>query len=63
MNNLGFIGMGNMARAIAKGVVNGGAAEPEALEVVEMNLNRPFLFVITGLDGLPLFIGAVNTPQ
>ena len=43
--------------------VEAAAAEPEALEVVEMNLNRPFLFVITGLDGLPLFIGAVNTPQ
>ena len=30
--------------------------------VVEMNLNRPFLFVITGIDGMPLFIGTVRNP-
>ena len=33
----------------------------EPLPVVEMNLNRPFGFAITGVSGLPLFIGAVNT--
>ncbi len=34
---------------------------PEELPVIEMNLNRPFAFAITGVDGLPLFVGAVNT--
>ena len=33
----------------------------EPLPVVEMNLNRPFGFLITGVTGLPLFLGAVNT--
>ena len=33
----------------------------EPLPVVEMNLNRPFGFLITGVDGLPLFAGVVNT--
>ena len=28
--------------------------------VIDMNLNRPFAFMITGVDGLPLFIGVVN---
>lgn len=37
------------------------AALPEELPTVEMNLNRPFAFAITGTDGLPLFVGAVNT--
>lgn len=31
-------------------------------EEVDFVLNRPFLFVITGDDGLPLFIGVVNEP-
>ena len=31
-------------------------------EEVDFILNRPFLFVITGDDGLPLFIGIVNQP-
>lgn len=33
----------------------------EPLPVVEMKLNRPFGFLITGTDGLPLFVGIVNT--
>ena len=33
------------------------------LPVVEMNLNRPFAFAITGADGLPLFVGLVNQPN
>ena len=37
------------------------AAMPEELPVVEMNLNRPFAFMITGVDGLPLFLGTVNS--
>ncbi len=37
------------------------AAMPEELPVVEMDLNRPFAFLITGVDGLPLFLGTVNS--
>ena len=37
------------------------AAMPEELPVVEMNLNRPFAFMITGVDGLPLFLDTVNS--
>ena len=37
------------------------ALPPQDLPTVEMNLNRPFAFLITGADGLPLFLGAVNT--
>ncbi|MGM9522713.1 MAG: serpin family protein [Oscillospiraceae bacterium] len=38
-----------------------GAAEPPDDEI-DFVLDRPFLFVIAGTDGLPLFIGIVNTP-
>ena len=38
----------------------GAAMPPE--EEVDFVLDRPFLFVITGRDGLPLFIGVVNQP-
>lgn len=31
-------------------------------EEIDFILNRPFIFVITGEDDLPLFIGTVNTP-
>ena len=38
-----------------------GAGElPE--ERVELKLDRPFLFVLTNEDGLPLFVGIVNEP-
>ena len=37
------------------------SAMPQELPVVEMDLDRPFAFAITGADGLPLFVGAVNT--
>ena len=39
-----------------------GACMPESRPTLVMNLNRPFLFLITGLDGLPLFVGVVQTP-
>ena len=39
------------------------AAMPEELPIVEMNLNRPFGFLITGTEGLPLFVGVVNTME
>lgn len=34
---------------------------PVPLPVVEMDLSRPFGFLITGADGLPLFVSVVNT--
>ncbi len=37
-----------------------GAAEP--LRIVEFTLDRPFMFVITGMDGTPLFVGTVYHP-
>ena len=39
----------------------GAAAPPE--EEVDFVLNRPFVFAITGTDGLPLFAGIVHQPQ
>ena len=38
----------------------GAAAPPK--EEIDFVLDRPFLFAITGIDGLPLFIGVVNHP-
>lgn len=35
---------------------------PENLEEIDFTLDRPFLFCITGFDGLPLFTGIVNQP-
>lgn len=29
---------------------------------VDFVLDRPFIFLLTGIDGLPLFVGVVNTP-
>ena len=37
------------------------AAAPAEMPEIEMNLNRPFAFLITGVNGLPLFLGTVNT--
>ena len=39
------------------------AAEPEELEEVELTLDRPFLFVVTNAEGLPLFVGICNIPM
>lgn len=36
----------------------GGSAPPE--EEIDFVVDRPFLFAITGADGLPLFVGVVN---
>lgn len=38
------------------------SSAPEPAREVELILDRPFLFVITNSDGLPLFVGVVNTP-
>ncbi len=42
--------------------VNAAAAPPQEMPEEEMNLNRPFLFVIWK-DGAPLFVGAVQTME
>lgn len=39
-----------------------GAAPPQELEEIDFVLDRPFLFSITGPEGLPLFVGVVYTP-
>lgn len=39
----------------------GAAAPPD--DEVDFILNRPFIFAITGTDGLPLFVGIVHQPQ
>ena len=38
-----------------------GAAMPPK-ETVDFILNSPFVFVLTGADGMPLFVGVVNDP-
>lgn len=38
----------------------GSAMPPD--DEVDFQLDRPFLFVLTNQDGLPLFVGVVNTP-
>ena len=39
---------------------SGSAAPPD--EEVDFTLDRPFLFSITGLENLPLFVGTVQNP-
>ena len=51
------------AAAFTAIIADATAAMPQELPVVEMDLNRPFAFAITGADGLPLFVGAVNTME
>ena len=38
----------------------GSAMPPE--EIIDFVLDRPFLFAITSGEGVPLFMGTVNTP-
>ena len=45
-------------------VAAGAAAPDEDPPVIEMNLDRPFLYLITANDGSPLFLGVVrNLPE
>ncbi|MBQ9330338.1 MAG: hypothetical protein IJ221_05050 [Oscillibacter sp.] len=37
-------------------------AMPEEPPAVDFTLDRPFLFAVTGMGGLPLFVGTVNQP-
>lgn len=39
-----------------------GSAPPKELEEIPFTLDRPFIFVITSRDGLPLFAGTVAEP-
>lgn len=42
------------------GVETTAMMEPE--EEIDFTLDKPFVFAITGVDGLPLFVGLVNQP-
>lgn len=52
---------GCIAAAFTVMLVYGTARPPK--ETVDFVLDRPFLFVINGQDGQPLFIGIVNQPN
>ena len=52
---------GCIAAAYTVMAVCGAGAPPH--EEIDFVVNRPFLFAITGSDGLPLFIGVVNRPK
>ena len=43
-------------------VIPAPGAGPPPEEEVDFVLDRPFLFAVTGIDGLPLFVGLVNRP-
>ena len=53
---------GMEAAAYTEIIVEPTAAEPPPCSEEEMNLNRPFLFAIWK-DGVPLFVGAVQTME
>lgn len=38
-----------------------GSAMPEGR--ADMILDRPFIFIITGMDKAPLFVGIINNPS
>ncbi len=48
--------------AAAYTVIPAPGASPEQPAPWDFTLDRPFLFAITGTDGLPLFVGVVNQP-
>ena len=52
---------GVTAAAYTVMMMGGAGAPPE--EEVDFVLDRPFVFAITGVDGLPLFVGVVHQPQ
>ena len=51
---------GCSAAALTWTMLCGAAPAPD--ETVDFILDRPFVFAVTGEDGLPLFLGTVNTP-
>ena len=50
------------AAAYSLASMEAGEGEPEELPTIEMNLNRPFLYLITANDGSTLFLGVVRNP-
>lgn len=50
------------AAAYSMATEEAGEAMPEELPTVEMNLNRPFIYLITANDGSTLFMGVVRHP-
>ena len=50
---------GCTAAAFTEMVLCGSACPPANIQEIDFVLDRPFLFVITGLDGQPLFVGTV----
>lgn len=44
-------------------IANGVALPEDEPPVVEMKLDRPFIYYIAGNDGTPLFVGLVNDPS
>ena len=50
---------GCTAAAFTEMLMCGSACPPENIQEIDFVLDRPFLFVITGLDGQPLFVGTV----
>jgi len=52
---------GCVAAAFTVMLACGAARPPE--EKIDFVLNRPFMFVINGQDGQPLFVGIVNQPK
>ena len=52
---------GAVATAYTVVILGEGAAAPPE-EEIDFVLDRPFLFVITDAQGLPMFVGVVNQP-
>jgi serine protease inhibitor len=48
------------AAAYTTALRSGSANIP--VDEIDFKLDRPFIFVIKGVDGLPLFVGTVNNP-
>ena len=49
--------------AVAYTVMLGAGSAPPPPEIIDFKLDRPFIFVITSEQGLPLFVGIVNQPK
>ena len=43
-------------------IATGGGPDMNQIKKVDMVLDRPFIFVITGSYGMPIFVGIVNEP-
>ena len=53
---------GVTAAAYTAMMTDSGAAPPQDLEEINFILDKPFIFVISGADSVPLFVGVVNQP-